>query len=109
MTKKKVTELKKIVKRVPEDRQAIASRLAEELQFMGDTLEDLKKKVDEYGTVELYENGKQKFLRENPAVKSYNTMIQRYSTLYKQLTDLLPKGVATAVGNDLLDFMNAGE
>lgn len=109
MTRKKLAELKEIVSRVPEDRQAIASRLSEELRFMGDTLEELKKKVKEYGTVELYENGKQKFLRENPAVKSYNTMIQRYATLYKQLTDLLPKGTATAAGNDLLEFMNTGE
>ena len=109
MKKRKITELNNIVKQVPEEKRTVAASLVEEIKFMSDTLEELKGKITEYGTIELYENGKQKFLRENPAVKSYNTMIQRYATLYKQLADLLPKGTVALPETDLLNFMNAGE
>lgn len=109
MKKKKITELNRIIKQVPEEKQTIAASLVDEIRFMNDTLEDLKEKVARYGTVELYENGKQKFLRENPAVKSYNTMIQRYASLYKQLSELLPKGPAVSPDSDLLDFIKGEE
>lgn len=104
--KKKITELNRIIKQVPPDKQAIAKNLVEEIRFMYDTLQELKYKVQEYGTVELFEQGKQKFLRENPAVKSYNAMIQRYSTLYKQLTELLPKTAPSPPESELLDFIS---
>ena len=75
---------------------------------MKETLADLKAQVKENGTVEHFEQGKQNFLRENPALKSYNTTVQRYSQLYKQLTDILPKTTDSGVmpGDALLDFMN---
>lgn len=105
MTKKQITELKKIIAQVPEDKQAIARNLADELQFMCDTMQDLKDQIKKHGTVEMFEQGKQRFLRENPAVKSYSTMVQRYSSLYKQLTDLLPKTAPKPPESELLDFI----
>lgn len=105
MTRKQITELNKIIAQVPAEKQAIAKNLAEELRFMHDTMQDLKGKISEYGTIELFEQGKQKFLRENPAVKSYNSMIQRYSTVYKQLTDLLPKAAPKPPESELMDFI----
>lgn len=48
----------------------------------------------------------EEFLRESPALKSYNTTIQRYSLLYKQLTDLLPPPeVDSKKKNEVLDFI----
>lgn len=106
MTKKQITELNEIIQQVPADKRVIAANLVEEIVFMYETMEDMKSKIRQYGTVELFEQGKQKFLRENPAVKSYNTTIQRYSTLYKQLTELLPKTVQAPPGSELLEFIN---
>ena len=105
MTKKQIAELNQIIKAVPEDKQAIARNLATEIQFMSETLDDLKSQVTKYGTIELFENGKQKFLRENPACKTYNTMIARYSALYKQLCDLMPKTAPVPPESALLDFI----
>ena len=106
MTKKQNAELNRIIKQVPEDKRAIAANLVEEIRFMYDTMGDLKEKIRQYGTVELFEQGKQRFLRENPAVKSYNTTIQRYSTLYKKLTELLPKTAQAPMESELLEFIN---
>lgn len=102
---KDVREFNKILKAIPEDKKYIGENLVSELKFMSATLADLKKQVTENGTVELFEQGKQKFTRESPALKSYNTTVQRYSLLYKQLTDLLPKTVETKGSNELLDFI----
>lgn len=109
MARKKIsTELKDILEKIPQDKQTIAGRLADELIFMQATLADLKKQIKEYGTVELFEQGKQKFLRESPALKSYNTTIQRYSALYKQLCDLLPKKKEAENSNAVYDFLKEG-
>lgn len=108
MARKRIsTELKEIVEKVPEDKKAIAGRLADELTFMHQALTDLKRQIKEHGTVELFQQGKQEFLRENPALKSYNTTIQRYSSLYKQLCDLLPKDQQEEQGDPLLDFIES--
>ena len=106
MTKKQITELNRIVNQIPAEKRTIAKSLVQELTFMSSTLDDLKLQVQKHGTVELYENGKQRFLRENPAVKSYSTLIARYSALYKQLVELMPKTAPTPPGSELLDFIN---
>lgn len=105
---KVMEELDKIVELVPEDRRAVAERLADELAFMTQTLQDLRKSITERGPVELFKQGAQRFLRENPALKSYNTTIQRYSLLYKQLTDLLPKQVPAPPENPAQQFILEG-
>ncbi|MGI6597986.1 MAG: hypothetical protein ACOX2T_09335 [bacterium] len=38
----------------------------------------------------MFEQGARKFLREHPATKVYNTMIQRYATVCKQIFDMVP-------------------
>ena len=108
MARKKKNEFSDILKKIPEDKKKIAENIVDELLFMKETLADLKAQVKENGTVEHFEQGKQNFLRENPALKSYNTTVQRYSQLYKQLTDIIPKTTDSGVmpGDALLDFMN---
>lgn len=99
---------KEILENIPENKQYIARNLVNELVFMQKTLDGLKKDINENGAVEHFEQGKQKFLRESPALKSYNAMIQRYSTLYKQLTDLMNKPVETQKSNAVYDFLKEG-
>ena len=109
MARKRInTELKDILARMPEDKKAIAGRIADELIFMQATLAELKKQIKENGTIEHFEQGRQSFLRESPALKSYNTTIQRYSALYKQLTDLLPKEQEAEKANAIYDCIKDG-
>ena len=105
---KDLAELKKIVALVPKDRRAIAERLADELAFMSKTLQSLRESVAERGSVELFEQGSQRYLRESPALKSYNTTVQRYSLLYKQIIDLLPKQAPTPPENPAQKFILEG-
>lgn len=100
-----LTKIKQLIDGIPDDREPIAENLLKELAFMENTLSELKKEVKKSGAVEHFENGKQKFLRESPALKSYNTTIQRYSLIYKQITDLLPPAAKPEAKDELAEFL----
>ena len=100
------TELKELLTKIPTDKRSIAARLADELIFMQDTLADLKRQVKETGTLEHFQQGKQDFMRESPALRGYNTTLKQYNATFKQLCDLLPKEDTTrSTGNPLYDFI----
>lgn len=109
MTRRKInSELKKILERIPENKKDIGKRLADELIFLNETLNELKIQVKERGTIEEFIQGKQNFLRESPALKSYNNTLKSYSNLYKQLSDLLPKEPEENKENAIYDFLKEG-
>ena len=83
-------ELKSTIESVPEERRALASNVVSELIWMSGMLDTLKNKADEIGPLDFFVQGEQSMLRENPALKSYNTTIKNYATLLSKLTDLLP-------------------
>ena len=99
-------QFEELLKIIPVERKTIAQKLITEICFLTKTLEDLRKIIDETGTVDLFEQGKQKFMRESPALKAYNTTIQRYSLLYKQLESMISKGLQENSENELYKFIN---
>jgi len=101
-------KIKRILKKVVPDRLAIANTLYDELEFMQKTLAKLKNQIDEEGPTSMFIQGKQKFVRENPALKAYNTTIQRYSLIYKQLIELLPAVPEEKAADPVLDFIRTG-
>lgn len=68
------------------------------------TLERLAEEINKGDVLENFEQGSQKFKRENPALKSYNTTIKSYTLLHKQLVDMLPDTDAKKAGEALLNF-----
>ena len=97
--------LKELLERVPEDKYIVGAALVEELLFMEETLKRLKSQIRETGEVEHFVQGKQDFYREAPALKAYNTTIQRYGGLYRQLTDLIGKTPEAEKSNAVYDFI----
>lgn len=102
------TDFDEILEKIPSDKQIIGEKLISELSFMEETLSDLKKQIRITGTIEQFEQGRQSFLRESPALKSYNTTIQRYSMLYRQLCDLAGKTQEAEKSNPLYEFIKEG-
>lgn len=103
---KNIRKLKKIIELVPEDRQTVAENLITEIVFMEGILGELRSHIKENGAIDHFKQGKQEFDRESPAVKTYNTMIQRYSLIYRQLTDMLPKPEMADEGeSELMEFI----
>lgn len=100
-------KLAKLVKDLPEGKKAVADNLIKELCYMSGTLEELKEHIDEHGAVQWFRNGSQEMWRESPALKSYNTTVQKYSSIYKQLCDLVEKEDRVLEDDPLLDFIEA--
>ena len=57
----------------------------------------------------MFEQGEQCFNRERPEYKVYSTFIQRYSTVMKQLVDLLPQEVKKTEEDELMNFVKKGK
>ncbi len=68
-------KLEDIHKLIPEEKQAAAEFIIDEILFLKKPLRDCKKKLE----------------ADSGEVRNYDTLCKRYSALIKQLTDLLPK------------------
>lgn len=100
--KKEIRKLRRLFKNLPKDKMKAADGLIQEAAFMKVTLEETRHVIDQEGILETFEQGAQKFLREHPATKVYNTMIQRYATVCKQLFDMIPDPEAGKQAEDEL-------
>ena len=87
--------MEEILKKIPEEKQAEAQMIYNELKFILQTLKKLKQEIKSAGPIENFEQGKQKFLRESPALTGYNKLMKTYDTFYKNLINLLPKNEST--------------
>ena len=75
----------------PKTKKAVDS-LIDEAAFMSASLYELRETINEKGYVETYQNGaNQRGIKKCSEVEIYNTMIKNYSSVVKQLTDLIPK------------------
>lgn len=92
-----IARLNNILKNIHESKRSIAKGLIENIAFMSVTLEDLQEVIKRQGPVVVFQQGTQKMMVENPAQKSYNTMVNRYNTATKTLFDLLPKDLVDII------------
>lgn len=93
MAKKKEVDLSKLKEIFNKDNNAkntLALSLLDKAEFMEDTLRKLQQKVKDDGVVTSMCQGSYDIDRENPALKSYNTTIKNYTSVIKQLNDMLP-------------------
>lgn len=112
MAKKKIAdikELKEVFEKVNNNKSKLALNLLDKADFMNKTLIDLEKKVNEDGVVTTMSQGSYEIDRENPALKAYNTTIKNYTSIIKQIVDLLPENEDKQVGEDLLKFIASGK
>jgi hypothetical protein len=102
---KQIKKLKTTFKLLGGDRMTIGLSLIKEASFMGETLGKLKE-IIEKSVVEEFKQGKQQFMREQPALRSYNALIKNYQSIMKQINDLLPDSSKRA-GESLSRFLSS--
>lgn len=69
-------------------------------------LDRLTDKIEKTDVTENFEQGKQKFTRESPAVKSYNATIKSYIQMVKTFNDLIEDGTSKMPeGEKLLQYL----
>ena len=105
LIKREIARLTNLFKDIERNRRLSTKGLIEEAAFMKATLIELKESINENGPIDEMPQGEYSILREHPALRSYNTMVQRYSGILKQLTDLLPKEVQKEVDDGFNDFV----
>lgn len=103
---KELNKLKRIFKDIEPDKAKIVEKLISNAAFMAESLDDLQEIIREKGFTEEYHNGaNQSGVKKCSEVEIYNTMIKNYSSVIKQLVDLLPEE-AKGGGDELLDFIS---
>ncbi len=107
--KQEIARLNGIFAEIDVRRKDIVEGLIEDAAFMRVTLTNLKNQVNEDGAIDEMCQGEYSILREHPAAKMYNTMIQRYAGVIKQLTDLFPKEVPKELEDDFDKFIGERE
>lgn len=107
--KKEVKRLEKIFKNIKVEKKDTVKKLIQNAAFIGCTLEELQDSINKNGTVSEYQNGANQWgTKKSPEIEIYNTMIKNYSSIIKQLTDLLPKGEEIKPEDDGFDdFLNS--
>lgn len=91
LVNREINRLTNLFKDIDANKRLTAKGLIEEASFMKATLQELKEMIDKQGPIDEMPQGEYSILREHPALKSYNTMVQRYTNIINQLTSLHPK------------------
>ena len=106
LIKKEINRLKKIFKDISKDRKDSIVSLIDKAAFMSITLQELQNTMNKDGVICEYQNGANQWgTKKSPEVEVYNTMIKNYSTIIKQLTDLLPKDIPKIEDDGFDDFV----
>ena len=103
--KNEIKRLNKILEDVDPKKKKTIDGLIQEAAFMRVTLEDLREDININGVIDEMPQGEYSILRESPYVKTYNTMIQRYTTVNDKLISLLPKDVVKEVDDGFESFV----
>ncbi|MGM9917475.1 hypothetical protein [Anaerotignum sp.] len=85
-------KLKRIFKEIPENKKKVVEKLMDNAAFMAEQLELLQRDIQEKGYVSEYQNGENQWgTKKAPEVEIYTATIKNYSSVIKQLLDLMPE------------------
>ena len=88
----------------PTERRDLCLQLILNAVFMEEQLTNLQVEIRANGVVSEYKNGENQYgIRKSPEVDVYNAMIKNYTSVIKQLGDLLPEAPPPA--DELTQFL----
>ena len=101
--KKEIKRLTELFQDLEENKKSAVEGLIQEAAFMRATLTELKDDINKNGPIDEMEQGDYSILRASPSVTTYNTMIQRYTMVMKEILNLFPKKEAPTIEDDGFD------
>ena len=108
LVNREINRLTKLFQDIDRNKRLTAKGLIEEAAYMRVTLVELKEEIDKHGPIDEMPQGDYSILREHPALKAYNTMVQRYTNIIDKLTNLHPKEAKVVEEDDgFADFINS--
>ena len=108
LVNREINRLTKLFQDIDRNKRLTAKGLIEEAAYMRVTSVELKEEIDKHGPIDEMPQGDYSILREHPALKAYNTMVQRYTNIIDKLTNLHPKEAKVVEEDDgFADFINS--
>ncbi len=104
LVNREISRLTNLFKDIDKNKRLTVKGLVEEAAYMKITLQELKKEIDKAGPIDEMPQGEYSILREHPALKAYNTMVQRYTNIIDKLTNLHPKDIQKDVDDGFEEF-----
>lgn len=99
--------LKSLLEDLTDNKKKAAEGLIDECAFMRATLKEYRQYITNEGLIDIMPQGDYSIKREHPAVRSYNTMVQKYAAVCKQLFDMLPSKPVVPDDDDFDAFRKA--
>ncbi|HBH1543876.1 hypothetical protein C4V20_00050 [Clostridioides difficile] len=104
--KQEVSRLKKNYKDL--EKVKILDGLINEAAFLKISLEETREILTKEGLTEIFKQGKQEFERERLQVKIYLNFMKLYSSVMKQLIDIIPNDKKQEEEDKLIKFIKKG-
>ncbi|MCC0648474.1 hypothetical protein [Clostridioides sp. ZZV15-6598] len=106
--KQEVSRLKKNYKDLEKEKVKILDGLVNEAAFLKISLEETREILIREGLTEIFKQGKQEFERERLQVKIYLNFMKLYSSVMKQLIDIIPSDIKQEEEDELIEFIKKG-
>jgi 1,2-phenylacetyl-CoA epoxidase catalytic subunit len=104
--KKEFNKIKKIFSNMPDGTKKLNAKLMYNAAWLAVSLDDLTATMDENGVVIEYKNGENQYgTKKSPESELYTSWSKQYTSIMKQLSDLLPKGDTKKKDDPLLEFI----
>jgi hypothetical protein len=82
--------IRAIFEKTENEKDKLGLKLVDRAVFMQKTLKNLEQNVEENGEIVVMCQGSYSIDRQNPALTAYTGLIKQYSSIVKQIIDLLP-------------------
>ncbi|HBF8847502.1 TPA: hypothetical protein OLY45_003722 [Clostridioides difficile] len=106
--KQEVSRLKKNYRDLEKEKVKILDGLVNEAAFLKISLEETREILTKEGLTEIFKQGKQEFERERLQVKIYLNFMKLYSSVMKQLIDIIPSEIKQEEEDELIEFIKKG-
>lgn len=102
--RKELNKLKNMYKNMPKDKLKINEDLMKRAVFMQEKLAEMEQRIDSDGLLVTMSQGNYSIDRAHPLISQYNAMVKNYTTIIKQLNEVVPAADADRAGEALLQF-----
>ncbi|WP_339110769.1 hypothetical protein WIS39_19990 (plasmid) [Clostridioides difficile] len=106
--KQEVSRLKKNYKDLEKEKNKILDGLVNEAAFLKISLEETREILIREGLTEIFKQGKQEFERERLQVKIYLNFMKLYTSVMRQLIDIIPSDIKQEEEDKLIEFIKKG-
>jgi len=96
-----------LLDKIPEEVRSKVKVMIDDVDFMNKRIAALKKTIITEGEVELFSQGKQRFLRQSPAMTTYLALVKQRDMTMDKIKGFMPKQTAEVKDDEFEEFVAA--